>query len=123
MPDTELSQPVPGPLSVAAETAGLPRLPAVSSTADTAVRASTAAVVLAVGRVTEVGSGPNFVTVTDSADQPLGAPLYPGMLCSATGLMLLLPWVSGQSWEWSSAGRGGCFHSSSRLVRCWALGP
>jgi uncharacterized protein DUF2637 len=51
MPALELSQPGPGPLRMPAETAGLPRPPAVSSTADTAIRASTAAVVLAVAGI------------------------------------------------------------------------
>jgi hypothetical protein len=51
MPALELSQPAPGPLRMPAGTAGLPRLPAVSSRADTAIRVSTAAVVLAVAGI------------------------------------------------------------------------
>ena len=51
MSTLELSQSAPGPLRTPAETAGLPRLPAVSSTADTAIRVSTAAVVLAVAGI------------------------------------------------------------------------
>lgn len=47
----ELSQPGPGPLRMPTQTAGLPRLPAVSNPADTAIRASTAAVVLAVAGI------------------------------------------------------------------------
>jgi hypothetical protein len=49
MSTLELSQ--PGPLSMPARTAGLPRPPAVSSAADSAIRASTAAVVLAVAGI------------------------------------------------------------------------
>jgi hypothetical protein len=51
MSTLELSQPGPGPRRWPAETAGLPRSPAVSSSADTAIRASTAAVVLAVAGI------------------------------------------------------------------------
>jgi hypothetical protein len=51
MSTLELSQPVPGPLYTPAGTAGLPRLPAVGSRTDTVIRASTAAVVLAVAGI------------------------------------------------------------------------
>jgi hypothetical protein len=51
MSTLELSQPGPGPLRMSAETAELSRLPAAGSGADTAIRASTAAVVLAVAGI------------------------------------------------------------------------
>ena len=51
MSTLELSQSGPGPLRMPAGTAELPRLPAVSGRADTAIRASTAAVVLAVAGI------------------------------------------------------------------------
>jgi Protein of unknown function (DUF2637) len=51
MSTLELSQSDPGPLRMPAETAGLPRLPAASNAADTAIRVSTAAVVLAVAGI------------------------------------------------------------------------
>jgi hypothetical protein len=51
MSDIELRQPGSGPLWTPAGTAGLPCLPAVSSRADTAIRASTAAVVLVVAGI------------------------------------------------------------------------
>jgi hypothetical protein len=51
MSTLELSQSGPGPLRRPAGTAALPRLPGVSSTADTAIRASTTAVVLVVAEI------------------------------------------------------------------------
>jgi hypothetical protein len=51
MLDLELLQPGPGPLRGLAETVDLPCLPVVSSRADTVIRASTAAVVLAVAGI------------------------------------------------------------------------
>jgi Protein of unknown function (DUF2637) len=51
MSTLELSQPGPGPLRMLAETVESPRLPAVSSRTDSAIRASTAAVVLAVAGI------------------------------------------------------------------------
>jgi hypothetical protein len=51
MSTLELSQSGPGPLRMPVESAERRRLPAVSSSADTAIRASTAAVVLAVAEI------------------------------------------------------------------------
>jgi hypothetical protein len=51
MSTLELSQSSPGPLRMPAQTVELPRLPAVSSVTDSAIRASTEAVVLAVAGI------------------------------------------------------------------------
>ena len=51
MSTLELTQSGPGPLCMPAGTAELPCPPVVSNTADTAIRASTAAVVLAVAGI------------------------------------------------------------------------
>jgi Protein of unknown function (DUF2637) len=79
MPALELSQ--PGPLGTPAETAGLPRLPAVSNTADTAIRASTAAVVLAVaGIAAYISYWHAYAVVRQYGENGVTALLEPGTI-------------------------------------------
>jgi hypothetical protein len=81
MSTLELSQPGPGPLRMPAPTAGLPRLPAVSSGADTAIRASTAAVVLAVaGIAAYISYWHAYTVVREYGEGGVTALLEPGTI-------------------------------------------
>ena len=81
MSTLELSQSGPGPLRMPAGTAGLPRLPAVSSRADTAIRASTAAVVLAVaGIAAYISYWHAYAVVRQYGESGVTALLEPGTI-------------------------------------------
>jgi len=81
MSTLELSQPVPGSLSLAAGTAGLPCPPAVSSRTDTAIRASTAAVVLAVaGIAAYISYWHAYAVVRQYGESGVTALLEPGTI-------------------------------------------
>ena len=81
MSTLELSQPGLGPLSMPAGTAGLPRPPAVSNTADTAIRASTAAVVLAVaGIAAYISYWHAYAVVRQYGESGVTALLEPGTI-------------------------------------------
>jgi hypothetical protein len=81
MSTLELSQPGPGPLSMPAGTAELPRPPAVSSAADSAIRASTAAVVLAVaGIAAYISYWHAYAVVRQYGESGVTALLEPGTI-------------------------------------------
>jgi hypothetical protein len=81
MSTLELSQSGPGPLRMPAGAAGLPRLPAVSNTADTAVRVSTAAVVLAVaGIAAYISYWHAYAVVRQYGESGVTALLEPGTI-------------------------------------------
>jgi hypothetical protein len=81
MSTLELSQSGPGPLRVQAGTAERPRLPAVSSSADTAIRASTAAVVLAVaGIAAYISYWHAYAVVRQYGESGVTAMLEPGTI-------------------------------------------
>jgi hypothetical protein len=81
MSTLELSQSGPGPLRVPGGTAELPRLPAVSSSADTAIRASTAAVVLAVaGIAAYISYWHAYAVVRQYGESGVTAMLEPGTI-------------------------------------------
>jgi hypothetical protein len=79
----ELSQSAPGPLRRPAGTAEPPRLPAVSSRTDTAIRASTAAVVLAVaGIAAYISYWHAYAVVRQYGESGVTAMLEPGTIDS-----------------------------------------
>jgi hypothetical protein len=81
MSTLELTQSAPGPLRMPAGTAGLPRPPAVSNTADTAIRASTAAVVLAVaGIAAYISYWHAYAVVRQYGESGVTALLEPGTI-------------------------------------------
>jgi hypothetical protein len=81
MSTLELSQSGPGPLRRPAETAELTRLHAVSNTADTAVRVSTAAVVLAVaGIAAYISYWHAYAVVREYGESGVTALLEPGTI-------------------------------------------
>jgi hypothetical protein len=81
MSTLELSQPGPGPLRMSAGTAGLPRPAAVSNTGDTAIRASTAAVVLAVaGIAAYISYWHAYAVVRQYGESGVTALLEPGTI-------------------------------------------
>ena len=81
MSTLELNQPGPGPLRMPIETAELPRLPAVNSGADTAIRASTAAVVLAVaGIAAYISYWHAYAVVRQYGESGVTALLEPGTI-------------------------------------------
>jgi hypothetical protein len=81
MSTLELTQSAPGPLRMPAETAEVPRLPAVKSSADTAIRASTAAVVLAVaGIAAYISYWHAYAVVRQYGESGVTALLEPGTI-------------------------------------------
>jgi hypothetical protein len=81
MPTLELSQPGPGPLRMPARATELPCLPAVSSSADTAIRVSTAAVVLAVaGIAAYISHWHAYAVVRQYGESGVTALLEPGTI-------------------------------------------
>ena len=81
MSTLELRQPGPGPLRMPAETVELPRLPAVSSRTDIAIRASTAAVVLAVaGLAAYISYWHAYAVVRQYGESGVTALLEPGTI-------------------------------------------
>ena len=81
MSTLELTQSGSGPLRMAAGTAELPRLPAVSNTADTAIRVSTAAVVLAVaGIAAYISYWHAYAVVRQYGESGVTAMLEPGTI-------------------------------------------
>ena len=81
MSTLELSQPGHGPLRMSAGTAELPRLPAVTSRTDSAIRASTAAVVLAVaGIAAYISYWHAYAVVRQYGESGVTALLEPGTI-------------------------------------------
>jgi hypothetical protein len=81
MSTLELSQSGPGPLRMSAGTAELPHPPVVSSSADTAIRASTAAVVLAVaGIAAYISYWHAYTVVRQYGENGVTALLEPGTI-------------------------------------------
>jgi hypothetical protein len=81
MSDIELSQPVPGPLCTPAGTARLPGLPTVKSRTDTAIRTSTAAVVLVVaGIAAYISYWHAYAVVSQYDESGVTALLEPGTI-------------------------------------------
>jgi hypothetical protein len=81
MSTLELSQPAYGPLRFPAGTVDLPRLPAVSNRMDTAIRASTAAVVLAVaGIAAYISYWHAYAVVRQYGESGVTALLEPGTI-------------------------------------------
>jgi hypothetical protein len=81
MSTLELSQPGPGPLRMPTGTAELPRLPAVSGTTAAVIRASTAAVVLAVaGIAAYISYWHAYAVVRQYGESGVTALLEPGTI-------------------------------------------
>ena len=81
MSTLELSQSGPGPLRMPAGTVELPRLPAMSSRTDSAIRASTAAVVLAVaGIAAYISYWHAYAVVRQYGESGVTAMLEPGTI-------------------------------------------
>jgi hypothetical protein len=81
MSTLELSKSGPGPLRMPAETVELPRLPAMSSRTDSAIRASTAAVVLAVaGIAAYISYWHAYAVVRQYGESGVTALLEPGTI-------------------------------------------
>jgi Protein of unknown function (DUF2637) len=81
MSTLELGQPAPGPLRRPAETAELPRLSAISGRADTTIRVSTAAVVLAVaGIAAYISYWHAYAVVRQYGESGVTALLEPGTI-------------------------------------------
>jgi hypothetical protein len=114
MSDIELSQP-----GVPTGTAGLSRLPAVSSTADTAIRASTAAVVLAVaGIAAYISYWHAYAVVRQDGESGVTALLEPGTI---DGLVYASSMVIGRSRK-PRPGRS-CRPTAAAAVRSWWPAP